>query len=67
MAKEGLVPLMDEQGETYHRHIDDLEPEDVADRLRAERARCRLAGVAHRRTQRVGGGVAAQEAQPDGA
>jgi hypothetical protein len=40
MAKEGLVPLMDEQGETYYRHIDDLEPEDVADRLRAERARC---------------------------
>ena len=40
MAKEGLVELMDEEGETYHRHIDDLGPLDVADRLRAERARC---------------------------
>jgi 3-oxoacyl-ACP reductase-like protein len=40
MAKEGLVELMDEEGETYHRHIDDLGPLDVTDRLRAKRARC---------------------------
>ena len=39
-AKDGLVPLMDEEGQTYYGHIDDLEPEGVADRLRAERARC---------------------------
>jgi len=39
LAKEGLVELMDEEGETYHLHIDELEPEDLADRLRAERAR----------------------------
>jgi len=39
LAKEGLVPLMDQEGETYHLHIDELGPEDVADRDRAERAR----------------------------
>src|SRR5215212_9355269 len=39
LAKEGLVPLMDQEGETYHLHIDELGPEDVADRVRAERAR----------------------------
>ena len=39
-AKEGLVELMDEEGKTYHLHIDELEPEDLADRLRVERARC---------------------------
>jgi ATP/maltotriose-dependent transcriptional regulator MalT len=38
LAREGLVELMDEEGKTYHRHIDDLEPWDVADRLRAETA-----------------------------
>jgi len=38
LAREGLVELMDEEGKTYHRHIDELEPWDVADRLRAETA-----------------------------
>jgi hypothetical protein len=36
LAKEGLVELIDEAGETYHKHIDVLDEWDVADRLRAE-------------------------------
>jgi hypothetical protein len=39
LAKEGLVELMDEEGEIYHKHIDELAPWDVADRLRADTAR----------------------------
>ena len=39
LAGEGLVELMDEQGETYHKHIDELGPWDVADRVRADTAR----------------------------
>jgi hypothetical protein len=39
LAREGLVELMDEDGETYHKHIDELEVWDVADRLRAATAR----------------------------
>jgi hypothetical protein len=30
---------MDEEGETYHKHIDELEVWDVADRIRAATAR----------------------------
>jgi len=36
LAKEGLVELRNEEGETYHKHIDELDQWDVADRLRAE-------------------------------
>jgi hypothetical protein len=39
LAKEGFVELMDEEGEIYHKHIDEPDPWDVADRLRAETAR----------------------------
>ena len=39
MAKEGLVELLDKEGESYHKHIDELDQWDVADRLRAEIAR----------------------------
>ena len=39
LAKEGLVELMDEEGEIYHKHVDELDPWDVADRLRADTAR----------------------------
>jgi DNA-binding CsgD family transcriptional regulator len=39
LAKEGLVELMDEEGEIYQKHIDELDPWDVADRLRADTAR----------------------------
>jgi DNA-binding CsgD family transcriptional regulator len=39
LAKDGMVELMDEEGETYHKHVDELEPWDVADRLRAQTAR----------------------------
>ena len=38
LAKEGLVELMNERGETYYRHIDELEPWDAVDMLRAETA-----------------------------
>jgi hypothetical protein len=51
LAREGLVELMDEQGEIYHRHIDELRAEDVTDRLRAETARIDWLGW--RRDQRV--------------
>jgi hypothetical protein len=33
LAKEGLVELRDEAGESYHKHIDELDQWDVADRL----------------------------------
>ena len=36
LARQGLVELMDEQGNTYRKHIDELEPWDAADRLRAD-------------------------------
>ena len=39
LARDGLVELMDDQGEIYHRHIEQLRAEDVADRLRAQTAR----------------------------
>jgi hypothetical protein len=39
LAKEGLVELLDEEGEIYHKHIDELDRWDVADRMRAEIAR----------------------------
>ena len=51
LAREGLVELMDEQGEIYHLHIDELSPEDVMDRLRAETARSDWLGW--RRDQRA--------------
>jgi hypothetical protein len=35
-ASEGLVELMDEDGETAYRHIDDLTPQDRTARIRAE-------------------------------
>ena len=38
LAQEGLLRLMNEQGETYHKHVDELRPGDIADRLRAETA-----------------------------
>ena len=51
LAKEGLVELLDKEGETYHRHIDELEPWDVADRLRAEVALSRW--LARRKNKRI--------------
>ena len=39
LAREGFVELLDEEGEFYHKHIDELAPWDVADRLRADTAR----------------------------
>ena len=39
LARDGLVELMDEQGDIYYRHIEELRAEDVADRLRAQTAR----------------------------
>jgi DNA-binding CsgD family transcriptional regulator len=39
LARQGFVELMDEEGETYHKHLDELEVWDVADRLRADTAR----------------------------
>jgi DNA-binding CsgD family transcriptional regulator len=51
LAREGLVELMDEEGETYHKHIDELEPWDVADRVRAQTARA--AWLASRTQQRI--------------
>jgi DNA-binding CsgD family transcriptional regulator len=39
LAREGLVELMDEEGETYHKHLDELDSWDVADRVRADTAR----------------------------
>jgi hypothetical protein len=51
LAREGLVELMDEQGEIYHLHIDELSPEDAMDRLRAETARSDWLGW--RRDQRA--------------
>ena len=38
LAQEGLLRLMNEQGETHHKHVDELRPGDIADRLRAETA-----------------------------
>ena len=38
LAREGLVPLMDEDGGIYHKHVDKLAPGDGADRVRAEKA-----------------------------
>ena len=52
LARQGLIELMDEEGNTYHRHIDALEPWDVADRLRAETARSDW--LALRTSERVG-------------
>jgi ATP/maltotriose-dependent transcriptional regulator MalT len=52
LAREWLVELMDEEGNTYHRHIDELEPWDVADRLRAETARSDW--LAMRTSERLG-------------
>jgi hypothetical protein len=51
LARDGLVELMDEQGEIYHLHIEELRPEDVADRLRAQTARMDWLGW--RKDQRV--------------
>jgi hypothetical protein len=39
LAREGFVELMDEEGHTYHKHKDELDPWDVADRIRADTAR----------------------------
>jgi DNA-binding transcriptional ArsR family regulator len=39
LAKEGLVELMDQEGEIYYKRIDELDRWEVADRLRAEIAR----------------------------
>ncbi|MCA1717921.1 MAG: hypothetical protein LC781_14245 [Actinobacteria bacterium] len=38
-AEEGLVALRSPGGEVWYKHIDDLAPEDRADRAMAERAR----------------------------
>lgn len=38
LAQEGLVPLMNGEGETRHKHVDELKPADVTDRVRAEDA-----------------------------
>jgi hypothetical protein len=51
LAREGLVELMDEQGDIYHLHIEELKAEDVTDRLRAETARMDWLGW--RRDQRL--------------
>jgi len=51
LAREGMVELMDEQGDIYHLHIEELRPEDVMDRLRAETARSDWLGW--RRDQRI--------------
>jgi hypothetical protein len=51
LAREGLVELMDEQGDIYHLHIEELKAEDVMDRLRAETARMDWLGW--RRDQRL--------------
>jgi hypothetical protein len=54
LAKEGLVELRDEAGESYHKHIDELDQWDVADRLRAEIARSEwLARRKDERTKRA--------------
>ena len=37
LAREGLVPLMDEAGETYHKRLVELRPADAGDRVRAEK------------------------------
>ena len=50
LAGEGLVELMDEKGETYHKHIDELDWWDVADRVRADTARYKW--LAMRRQER---------------
>jgi hypothetical protein len=51
LAREGLVELMNEHGEIYHLHIEELRPEDVVNRLRAETARSDWLGW--RRDQRI--------------
>ena len=38
LAREGLISLTDEDGETDHKHVDELGPADVVGRVRAERA-----------------------------
>lgn len=40
MAREGLVPLMDKEGEIRYKHIDELLPADAAGRIRADTALC---------------------------
>jgi hypothetical protein len=52
LAMEGLVELMDEEGETYHKHIDELDPWDVADRLRAATARSDWLAMRTQRSER---------------
>jgi ATP/maltotriose-dependent transcriptional regulator MalT len=52
LARQGFVELMDEEGVTYHKHLDELEVWDVADRLRADTARSdRLAMRARQRNE----------------
>ena len=38
LAQEGLVPLMNGEGEIRHKHVDELKSADVTDRIRAENA-----------------------------
>ena len=39
LAEQGLVQMKDARGNAYHKHVDDLVPEDRADRARAHGAR----------------------------
>lgn len=41
MAEKGLVTLRGPEAEIFHKHIDDLEPEDYPARTEADRARMR--------------------------
>ena len=41
LAERGLVELKDGRGHSYHKHVDDLVPEDRTDRARAHGARVR--------------------------
>ena len=39
LAEQGLVELRNDRGDIYHKHVDELVPEDRADRARAHGAR----------------------------
>jgi hypothetical protein len=58
LAKEGMVELRNDEGESYHKHIDELDQWDMADRLRAEIARSEWLAAAQGRTHQAGAGVA---------
>jgi hypothetical protein len=48
-AREGMVRLLGEDGEVSHKHVDELSPEDVPARRRAETA---MMDFLMRRTER---------------